>query len=92
MCSTNNAFMKLLIDELNIFKAINLSYLRILELNIKHQNSSGILDKKLNEILESRNSQASAKVNEMLVSEELEDCIIKDINYKSADVIFSLLT
>lgn len=39
MCSTNNA---LLIDELNIFKAINLSYLRILELNIKHQNSSGI--------------------------------------------------
>ncbi|CAB5370312.1 unnamed protein product [Rhizophagus irregularis] len=34
--------------------------------------------KKLNEILESEGSQASVKANEMLVSEDLNDCIIKD--------------
>ena len=33
----------------------------------------------LNEILESKDSQASMKVNEMLVSENLNDYIIKDL-------------
>ncbi|CAB5126393.1 unnamed protein product [Rhizophagus irregularis] len=35
--------------------------------------------KKLNEILESEDSQASVKTNEMLVSEDLDDYIIKDL-------------
>ncbi|PKY29544.1 hypothetical protein RhiirB3_418093 [Rhizophagus irregularis] len=35
--------------------------------------------KKLNEILESEDSQASIKANEMLVSEDLNDYIIKDL-------------
>ncbi|PKY32871.1 hypothetical protein RhiirB3_451342, partial [Rhizophagus irregularis] len=41
--------------------------------------TSRLLDftsKKLNEILESKNSQASVKANEMLVSEDLNDCVI----------------
>ncbi|PKC63492.1 hypothetical protein RhiirA1_422645, partial [Rhizophagus irregularis] len=37
----------------------------------------------LNEILESKDSQASVKVNEILVSEDLNDYIIKDL--KSLD-------
>ncbi|PKK72406.1 hypothetical protein RhiirC2_742738 [Rhizophagus irregularis] len=39
-------------------------------------------NKKLNEILESEDSQASVKVNEMLVSEDLNECIV---NLKSLD-------
>ncbi|CAB5372187.1 unnamed protein product [Rhizophagus irregularis] len=35
--------------------------------------------KKLNEILESEDSQASVKANEMLVSEDLNDYIIKGL-------------
>ncbi|CAB5365023.1 unnamed protein product [Rhizophagus irregularis] len=44
--------------------------------------TSRLLDftsKKLNEILESENSQASVKTNEMLVSEDLNDCVIKGL-------------
>ena len=33
----------------------------------------------LNEILESKDLQASVEVNEMLVSENLNDCMIKDL-------------
>ncbi|CAB4419294.1 unnamed protein product [Rhizophagus irregularis] len=35
--------------------------------------------KKLNEISENEDSQASVKANEMLVSEDLNDCIIKGL-------------
>ncbi|CAG8748475.1 13786_t:CDS:1, partial [Rhizophagus irregularis] len=35
--------------------------------------------KQLNKTLESEDLQASVKVNEMLVSEDLNDCIIEDI-------------
>jgi hypothetical protein len=35
----------------------------------------------VDEILESEDSQASVKVNEMLVSEDLNDYIIKDSGY-----------
>uniref|UniRef100_U9T6E7 Uncharacterized protein n=1 Tax=Rhizophagus irregularis (strain DAOM 181602 / DAOM 197198 / MUCL 43194) TaxID=747089 RepID=U9T6E7_RHIID len=41
--------------------------------------TSRLLDftsKKLNEILESKNSQASVKVNEMLVSEDLNEFMV----------------
>ncbi|POG74087.1 hypothetical protein GLOIN_2v1771703 [Rhizophagus irregularis DAOM 181602=DAOM 197198] len=41
----------------------------------KDENTS----KKLNEIPESENSQASVKANEMLVSEDLNDYIIKGL-------------
>ncbi|PKY57955.1 hypothetical protein RhiirA4_411917 [Rhizophagus irregularis] len=42
------------------------------------------ISKKLNEILESEDSQASSvKVNEMLVSEDLNECIV---NLKSLDI------
>ncbi|PKK70198.1 hypothetical protein RhiirC2_780015, partial [Rhizophagus irregularis] len=44
--------------------------------------TSRLLDftsKKLNEILESEDSQASVKANEMLVSEDLNDYIIKGL-------------
>ncbi|PKY35245.1 hypothetical protein RhiirB3_455796 [Rhizophagus irregularis] len=34
---------------------------------------------KLNEILENEDSQASVKTNEILVSENLSDCIIKNL-------------
>ncbi|GBC22695.2 kinase-like domain-containing protein [Rhizophagus irregularis DAOM 181602=DAOM 197198] len=39
----------------------------------------GFTSKKLNEILESEDSRASVKTNEMLVSEDLNDYIIKDL-------------
>ncbi|CAB4377828.1 unnamed protein product [Rhizophagus irregularis] len=38
------------------------------------------ISKKLNEILESEGSQASVKANEMLVSEDLNDYMIKDLS------------
>ncbi|PKY36888.1 uncharacterized protein OCT59_024342 [Rhizophagus irregularis] len=44
--------------------------------------TSRLLDftsKELNEILKIEDSQASIKANEMLVSEDLNDCIIKDL-------------
>ncbi|PKY54280.1 hypothetical protein RhiirA4_409707 [Rhizophagus irregularis] len=37
--------------------------------------------KKLNEILESKGSQASVKANEVLVNEDLNDYIIKDLGH-----------
>ncbi|PKC50597.1 hypothetical protein RhiirA1_430339, partial [Rhizophagus irregularis] len=40
-------------------------------------------DGKVNEILESKDSQASVKVNEMLVSKDLNDCVI---NLKSLEL------
>ncbi|UZO08534.1 uncharacterized protein OCT59_028788 [Rhizophagus irregularis] len=49
--------------------------------------TSRLLDftsKQLNKTLESEDLQASVKVNEMLVSEDLNDCIIEDI--KSLDI------
>ncbi|UZO21706.1 uncharacterized protein OCT59_014093 [Rhizophagus irregularis] len=39
----------------------------------------GFTSKKLNEILENEDSQASVKTNEMLVSEDLDGYIIKDL-------------
>ena len=45
-------------------------------LNIKTDENTS---KKLNEIFESEDSQASVKANEMLVSEDLNDYIIKDL-------------
>ncbi|PKK64770.1 hypothetical protein RhiirC2_787028 [Rhizophagus irregularis] len=46
-------------------------------LNLKSLDEN--TSKKLNEILESEDSQASVKANEMLVSEDLSDYIIKDL-------------
>ncbi|CAG8758587.1 9618_t:CDS:1, partial [Rhizophagus irregularis] len=43
--------------------------------DLQSQSTSG----KVNEILKNEDSQASVKVNETLVSEDLNDCIIEDI-------------
>ncbi|CAB4438779.1 unnamed protein product [Rhizophagus irregularis] len=45
-------------------------------LDIKTEENTS---KNLNEILESKDSQASVKANEILVSEDLNDYVIKDL-------------
>ncbi|CAB5336967.1 unnamed protein product [Rhizophagus irregularis] len=52
---------------------------RDLQAYYSSQSTSG----KVNEILESEDSQASVKVDEMLLSENLDDCIF---NLKSLDI------
>ncbi|CAB4442797.1 unnamed protein product [Rhizophagus irregularis] len=60
---------------------IQVAYLILLDLGSSDENTS----KKLNEILESEDSQAtSVKTNEMLLSEDLSDYIIKDL--RSLDI------